>query len=184
MTLMERKARLKNGITHRFGRSLMIPEPHQWISSTYIPPRNASTARPEEHRVVRAATLPRAAVFEWKKRRKIRFFAEKPASRRAQSRASTTKRAVFARARTLRWWRVARPNSSRGKPGNGDGMMYFSLDAVGMDKTPSKRFVRHQPTLIPRRVCRRLFWNVRQNTKTEWKGYTSMEGRPCKADCE
>ena len=95
-------------------------------------------------------------VFEWKKRRKIRFFAEKPASRRAQSRASTTKRAVFARARTLRWWRVARPNSSRGKPGNGDGMMYFSLDAVGMDKTPSKRFVRHQPTLIPRRVSSAL----------------------------
>jgi len=56
----------------------MIPEPHRWISSTYTPPRNASTARPEEQRVVRAATPPRAAVFEWKKRRKKRFFAEKP----------------------------------------------------------------------------------------------------------
>ena len=59
-------------------RSLMIPEPYRAISSTYTPSRNASTARPGEHRVGRAVTPPRAAVFEWIKRRKRRFFAEAP----------------------------------------------------------------------------------------------------------
>ena len=68
----------KNGETHLRGRSLMIPEPHRAISSTYTPSRNASTARPGKHRVGRAVTPPRAAVFEWIKRRKRRFFAEAP----------------------------------------------------------------------------------------------------------
>ena len=88
----------------------MIPEPHRVISSTYITPRNASTARPGEHRVVRAATPPRAAVFEWETTRKRREKAQKRASRRTRSRASLTKRAVFACALTLGWSRVTSPN--------------------------------------------------------------------------
>ena len=51
------KNAFKNGETHRFGRSLMIPNPHRAISGTYTTQRNASTAWPGKHRVVRAETL-------------------------------------------------------------------------------------------------------------------------------
>ena len=141
------RSAFRNGETHLRGRSLMIPEPHRAISSTYTPSKNASTARPGEHRVGRAVTPPRAAVFESFKRRKRRFFAETPASWRARQSASTTKRAVFAHARALGWWRVPRPKVPRGNRGNRDGTVCSSLGGDAMDKTSAMDKTNFDPYL-------------------------------------
>ena len=93
------KSALKNGETHRFGRSLMIPKPHRAISSPYTKRKNASMARPVKHRAVHAATPPRAATFEIEKTQKRRKEAPLVANAAARFDSARLERRVIGAAR-------------------------------------------------------------------------------------